>query len=606
MSAEHQRLQGVVFVITGRLPGLSHAALRARLEGLGATSRKTVTSKTDVVIAGAAPGRALAQARDWGVPVLGPAQLAALLEGDTLAAAIASRPEAPTPTQAEPNDALGKLRALVHEAPSEASWEAICASLDACAPEAVAVAAEYVAQATSGWPRLGKGRSAAPSGRFRGRAWEDGTLCVAPEGWVREALAGRDHPKFAAARGLAYTRRGITHKVASKLFQCASLSGLRELDLGHNALSGRFVKALVQSPHLAGVERLDLSDNPCGTSGFAPLMRAPMMAHLRVLGIADIGLATRHAPTLAKLNAPRLEALQISGNAIGGRLGAALVSARLPALECLHIASNLLNNAGARALAEGAWPKLEALYATHNALELGGMVALTSMVNAPRLRVLDVGHQHSPTRGDSVFEPLFQTTHPRLERVEMSGNAWLGGCWAHTMAESAEQPALRVFRAETTDTRDRGLEALLRAPALRHVRTLGLEHNRIFDDGAQAIAEATHMSQLTHLELADNPITSRGFAHLLRSPHLMALEAVTIGVPEVDLGDGYFTALLACAHRKPSLRQVRIHNTRPSVAVLRAMVEAPELAHVRSVVFDLDPSAYPAGVIEQVRARFWR
>jgi len=67
-------------VLTWTLEGLTREEAKARLEALGAKVAGTVTSKTDLVVAGSAAGSKLAKARALGVRVMGLDEFAALTQ----------------------------------------------------------------------------------------------------------------------------------------------------------------------------------------------------------------------------------------------------------------------------------------------------------------------------------------------------------------------------------------------------------------------------------------------------------------------------------------------------------------------------------------------
>jgi DNA ligase (NAD+) len=71
---------GKTVVLTGALAGLSRQQAKARLEALGAKVVGTVSSKTDLVVAGDAAGGKLDEARALGVRVIGPEEFAALTQ----------------------------------------------------------------------------------------------------------------------------------------------------------------------------------------------------------------------------------------------------------------------------------------------------------------------------------------------------------------------------------------------------------------------------------------------------------------------------------------------------------------------------------------------
>jgi DNA ligase (NAD+) len=74
-------LTGAQYVITGTLESMSREAARAALEALGAKVSDNVSKKTTGVFVGESPGSKVAKAGKAGVPLLGEAELKALLEG---------------------------------------------------------------------------------------------------------------------------------------------------------------------------------------------------------------------------------------------------------------------------------------------------------------------------------------------------------------------------------------------------------------------------------------------------------------------------------------------------------------------------------------------
>lgn len=80
-AVEELPLHGATFVITGALEHGSRDEIKAALEERGAKVSGSVSGKTSALIAGEGGGSKLDKARDRGVPVLGDAELARLLDG---------------------------------------------------------------------------------------------------------------------------------------------------------------------------------------------------------------------------------------------------------------------------------------------------------------------------------------------------------------------------------------------------------------------------------------------------------------------------------------------------------------------------------------------
>jgi DNA ligase (NAD+) len=75
------RLSGAQYVITGTLEAFTREEAKEALAALGAKVVDSVSKKTTGVVVGESPGSKLAKAQKLGVPVLGEADLIALLGG---------------------------------------------------------------------------------------------------------------------------------------------------------------------------------------------------------------------------------------------------------------------------------------------------------------------------------------------------------------------------------------------------------------------------------------------------------------------------------------------------------------------------------------------
>jgi DNA ligase (NAD+) len=73
-------LEGKTFVLTGTLPTLTRDAARDAILRAGGRVTGTVSKKTSYVVVGEDPGTKAEDARRLGVPVLGEAELLALVE----------------------------------------------------------------------------------------------------------------------------------------------------------------------------------------------------------------------------------------------------------------------------------------------------------------------------------------------------------------------------------------------------------------------------------------------------------------------------------------------------------------------------------------------
>lgn len=80
-AAGNQPLKGLVFVVTGTLPGFSRDGIKEYIQANGGKVTDSVSKKTSYLLVGEAPGSKLEKARELGVPILDEAALRKLVEG---------------------------------------------------------------------------------------------------------------------------------------------------------------------------------------------------------------------------------------------------------------------------------------------------------------------------------------------------------------------------------------------------------------------------------------------------------------------------------------------------------------------------------------------
>ncbi len=87
--------------------------------------------------------------------------------------------------------------------------------------------------------------------------------------------------------------------------------------------------------------------------------------------------------------------------------------------------------------------------------------------------------------------------------------------------ESNVLEGLKTLRIESSSLRCAGVSALVKNPRLKDLETLMIRLSGLGDEGAIAIAEATHMAALKRLDIDYNAgVTTRGIEALRAAPHL--------------------------------------------------------------------------------------
>jgi DNA ligase (NAD+) len=72
-------LKGMIFVLTGTLPGMAREEAKSLIEAAGGKVASAVSGKTNYVVAGEDAGSKLDKARSLNIPVIGEAELRAML-----------------------------------------------------------------------------------------------------------------------------------------------------------------------------------------------------------------------------------------------------------------------------------------------------------------------------------------------------------------------------------------------------------------------------------------------------------------------------------------------------------------------------------------------
>ncbi len=144
------------------------------------------------------------------------------------------------------------------------------------------------------------------------------------------------------------------------------------------------------------------------------------------------------------------------------------------------------------------------------------------------LAILDLGCAEDVER--LAASPVLRgMTSLRFGPDGWAGNSEFGDAGARALASSPHLTRLRSLRLGDTDLGPEGFRTLVQSPPLGHLTSLKLtgsdctKSNHIGDEGARALAEATHMTNLSCLWLMENCIGADGARELAGAAHLDSL-----------------------------------------------------------------------------------
>jgi uncharacterized protein (TIGR02996 family) len=154
-------------------------------------------------------------------------------------------------------------------------------------------------------------------------------------------------------RRLYLSNHKLTVEQVETLVGCASLGGLRDVELPQAGLRDSGAKALASAATLSHVTRLHLGGNPIGGPGIRALLESPTLARVRELTLWSTYVGTPGAGIIAGTDRPRLLTfLSLAGTHLDPESARLLAgSPNLSRLRYLSLSSNQVGDEGARALA---------------------------------------------------------------------------------------------------------------------------------------------------------------------------------------------------------------------------------------------------------------
>ena len=541
---------------------------------------------------------------------------------------------------------LERLRELLHEEPTQRTWDRALDLVRAAQGADRAVYVSYLVQHADSWPRA-----------LRRLTAEDVTIGLdpLPELWSicgtlslgGSGLKPTDIENLTASGylghlcGLDLSNNHVGPAGARLLAQCAGLSRLTYLNVGRSRIGDDGARALADSPFLGGLEHLavgraslrsqgvqdllssrllrgvhtlEIDRTSVGVRGAQALSRNPDAADLRALDAHGCSLQDSGAAALASSPLLRLQRARLSQNGLGLRTIEALADG--PLLEHLrHL--DLTGNGpamsgGLAALARAASNRLESLVMHGAGIDVRDLRALVHATSASHLRALDPGLEFK--RRHEVTSVLLESSHMgALEELHLGG---LRLSAALLLAGSPALPSLRTLYVEVLEVDPDGalqfpyapqvarlarlrLDAGADAPALEQVVTsMGMAHARhlelrgqaVTDELVEKMANNPAVANLRSLHLCEPALGDRSAAAIARSPHLRQLE-------ELDLRSAGISNKGAQALARaqwPRLTRLGLRFTAIGDRGVAALAAAPAMPMVTELVLDT-ASVTPAG-----------
>lgn len=307
---------------------------------------------------------------------------------------------------------------------------------------------------------------------------------------------------------------------AAALARSTTLTALRRLGLAGNPLGDAGVRALVAGRGLAGLEHLDLEGTDLTAAGVAALAAADALPNIQSLALNDeighegvyavarstalAGLRTLTVQadvtgSLAGLGSARMDRLAALRLSLGNPKAALAACAAFGAADNLDLQGNALGNAGVVALA--AMPELRKVVRLDLSFNRFGDVGARALAASPYLENLEELVLHYNSIGPSGFAALVAGL-PRLTRLVVGSNP----------------------------VKTAGLKRLAASPEAARLRSLGLWFIEADDPGVAALAKSRHLTDLRHLDLANNPVTPDAAIQLMQSPNFPRLASLRIGM----------------------------------------------------------------------------
>ena len=381
----------------------------------------------------------------------------------------------------------------------------------------------------------------------------------------------------------------LTHRGVAMLARCPDSTHLKTLELRyHYNSTDEGIHALAQSPYITQLEHLDVSQTASSAEGFKALAGSPFSKHLKTLkfwndvvqtsiaqafdtstsltNLTDLDLSEVSNQDICDiLNSPNATTLQtftfhavdpmtpeqihqISAspyiNALQSLEFADLElstphikplsqSEHLIALHTLDLSSNPITTEGIQQLACAPWlSQIKSLDLSYTPLGQGALDALDTPSFQPTHLALNQGlYDSNVTLDETLASWLATPSSANLQHLEL-GCAQLPTS-IHALAEATHITQLTELELQYTQLPLSSLVALTKSPVSQTLQKLNLSwiwENQELETLAlcYALQASPYMTQLTHLSMEDLPITDEALIALSQAPMLSSVTHLNI------------------------------------------------------------------------------
>lgn len=250
------------------------------------------------------------------------------------------------------DDYFGELRSIFSTHASAASWEALCAAVDAAMHQQPERARDelipYLSAQLERWP--------AP-------------LRVAPQAWIELAISGARVAQLELVTTIVIQLKYLSDDELKALFHHHKLTALRQVSLWTVGLGAKQLQELLRAPVAAQLQELHLGRNELGDRGVELLCQhSSKLLALRRLSLPENDIGSSGAQALARSSLlERLERLNLYANHIGEEGLLSLAAAPIKGPLELELRDNAMSAVSAKALADADFlpASIRALWASY-------------------------------------------------------------------------------------------------------------------------------------------------------------------------------------------------------------------------------------------------